>query len=144
MKKIALILGLIFLSGCVSLEHLPEHIAGTYVRQPEEGTAGHYTKTFKMPYQICYDKAVVALKEMGASIRYENKRKKEILAWYFDKIYDKCIDTTKVTISFEEITPQKTKVHVACGNYGLAKFASTELFNRLPDRGGQEGGRNRN
>ncbi len=43
MKKIIVILGLIFLSGCVSLENFPEHVAGTYVRQPEEGTAGQDT-----------------------------------------------------------------------------------------------------
>jgi uncharacterized protein YceK len=131
MKKLVCLICIIFLSGCSSLRNLPDYIAGTYVRQPEEGTAGRYIKIIDLPYSACFDKAEGALKEMGASIRYKNRKKHTILAWYFDKIYDNCIDTTKVGVYFKEISPEKTQVDVACGNYGLAEFAATKLFEKL-------------
>lgn len=131
MKKLIALLCLFFLSGCVTLDKIPDYIAGTYVRQPEEGTPGRYIKTFDAPYGVSFDKIEAALKDMNVPVRYKSKKEKVILAWYFDKIYDKCIDTTKVSVYFKEITPDKTEIHVACGNYGLAKFASEELFKRL-------------
>jgi len=122
---------LFVLAGCTSLKNLPGYIAGTYVSQPEEGTEGRYTETFNSSYANCYQDTKTALSQMGASIRHESKKDHVILAWFFNKIYDNCIDTTKVSIYFEEVNPEKTKVGVACGNYGLAKFASEELFKRL-------------
>ena len=131
MKKIIVILMLIFLSGCVSLENLPDYIAGTYVRQPAEGTGGRYIKTFDSAYEVLFDKAAERVEEIGGRIRYKSKRKGVIIAWYFDEVYRRCIDTTKVTVYFKEITSGKTQIDVACGNYGLARFVSEKLFPKL-------------
>lgn len=132
MKKIVIfIASLIALSGCCSFKNIPEYIVGTYVNQPEEGTAGRYIKTFDLSYLVSFEKAESALVDMGASIRYKSKKKRTILAWYFDKRYKLCIDTTKVSVYFKEISPDKTEIHVACGNYGLAKFVATRLFEKL-------------
>lgn len=128
---LTLIIGMYALSGCCSVKNLPDYIAGTYVNQPEAGTGGRYIKTFDYPYHTCFERSEAILEGMGASIRYKSKRKHKILAWYFDKIYDTCIDTTKVGVYFKELSPQKTQVDVACGNYGLAKFVSDELFKEL-------------
>ena len=68
---------------------------------------------------------------MNVRIRYKSKRDRTILAWYFDKAYESCIDTTKVTVYFKELEPNKTQIDVACGNYGLAEFASKEIFSRI-------------
>lgn len=119
------------LSGCCSLKNLPDYIAGTYVNQPEEGTPGRYIKAVDLPYPASFERAEKALEEMGASIRYKNKKKHTILAWYFDKMYDKCIDTTKVGVYFKELSPEKTQIDVACGNYGLAEFVAAGLFEKL-------------
>lgn len=126
-----LVLVLLFLSGCCKPEHIPGYVAGTYVAQPEEGTEGRYSKTFDRSYPACYEEVETALRDMGVSIRHKSKRKRVILAWFFDKVYDNCIDTTKVSIYFKELKPEKTQIDVACGNYGLAKFTSEELFGRL-------------
>jgi hypothetical protein len=131
MKTLLVIIGILFIAGCSGLGNLPDYIAGTYVTQPGEGTAGRYIKTFDLPYPACFEKAQAALKGMGGSIRYKSRKKREILAWYFDKVYQRCIDTTKVGVYFKEITPGRTEVHVACGNYGLARFVADKLFAKL-------------
>jgi len=130
-KIIPILVCALFFSGCVGLQNIPDYIAGTYVNQPAEGTAGRYSKNFDLPYPVLFEKTEKALKDMGVSIRYKNEKKRTIMAWYFDDIYDNCIDTTKVSVFFKEIEQDKTKVDVACGNYGLAKFASSRLFKSL-------------
>ena len=136
MKHHTYIIGIILigassLSGCCSIKNLPDYIAGTYVKQPEEGTPGRYIETFDYPYPICFEKVIDTLKELGVPVRYKSMRKRMILAWYFNKIYGRTIDTTKVGIYFKKITSEKTQVDVACGNYGLAKFASEKIFQEL-------------
>jgi len=130
-KIIPILVCALFFSGCAGLLNIPDYIAGTYVNQPAEGTAGRYSKNFDLPYPVLFEKTEEALKDMGVSIRYKNRKKHTIMAWYFDAIYDNCIDTTKVSVFFKEIEQNKTKVDVACGNYGLAKFASSRLFDSL-------------
>jgi len=135
MKKyipiIVAVLGMVSVFGCSGLSRMGDYIAGTYVTQPPEGTPGRYIEMIDLPYEECYEKALVTVKKIGVSVRHASKKKGTILAWYFDKIYDKCIDTTKVTIYFKEITPQKTQVDVACGNYHLAEFAAERIFKGL-------------
>jgi len=136
MKHYIYVIGIILigassLSGCCSIKNIPDYIAGTYVKQPEEGTPGRYIETFDYSYPICFEKALGTLKELGVAVRYKSVKKRTILAWYFDGIYDRTIDTTKVGIYFKKITPEKTQVDVACGNYGLAKFASEKIFQGL-------------
>ena len=132
MKKfIPLLLSALLLSGCVAIQNIPEYIAGTYVRQPEEGTGGRYIKIFNLPYSDSFDRAEQAVVEMGGSFRFKSRRKRTILAWYFDKVFAGAIDTTKVGIYFKEIDPGKTRIDIACGNYELAKFVSDRVFARL-------------
>lgn len=119
------------LFGCSGLKNFPGYLMGTYVNQPKEGEEGWYGKSFNYSYIESFEKVEDALMDMGVKIRYKNIKEKTILAWFFDKIYDSCIDTTKVTISFKEIDPNRTEVSVACGNYGLAKFTSEEIYSRL-------------
>ena len=122
---------LAFLFGCCSYDNLPGFIAGTYVNQPKEGEEGWHGQTFNYSYNDSFEKVQGILKEIGVKVRYKNKDEHTMLAWYFDKVYDSCIDTTKVTISFEELDPKTTRISVACGNYGLAEFAAKEIFSRL-------------
>ena len=122
---------LLLFFGCCKPGNLISYVAGTYVTQPEEGTGGRYIKVFNGSYDDCYEEVQNILNEMDVPIRYKNKKKHTIMAWYFDEIFDNCIDTTKVSIFFKEATPEKTRIDIACGNYGLAKFASDKIFSRL-------------
>lgn len=132
MKKfIFFVISLIALSGCCRLENLPDYIAGTYVNQPKEGTGGRYVKIFDLPYSDSFDRAAQAVVEMGGSFRFKSRKRRTILAWYFDKVFVGAIDTTKVGIYFKEIEPGKTQIDIACGNYELAKFVSDRVFARL-------------
>ncbi|MBN1354146.1 MAG: hypothetical protein JW994_05730 [Candidatus Omnitrophica bacterium] len=130
-KPCLLIAFFVFLSGCCRLEHLVDYVEGIYVNQPAEGTGGRYIRVFDSPRDVCYDKVLDILKEIKVQVRHKSTKEKSILAWYFNNIYGNCIDTTKVSIFFKELTPGKTQVDVACGNYDLAKFASDEIFSRL-------------
>jgi len=131
MKLIFYVAILVFIFGCCSRDNLPGFLLGTYVNQPQEGEEGWHGKTFSYSYNDSFKKMQGILKEIGVKVRYKSKDKHTILAWYFDKVYDSCIDTTKVTISFEEIDSKTTRISVACGNYGLAEFAAKEIFSHL-------------
>jgi len=124
------IITVFFLSGC-SIRHFSGYMLGTYVSQPKEGEKGRYSRIFNCPYPVCYEEVQGILIRMGALIFIKNKKGHMISAMHFDKIYRYCIDTTEVGIFFKEIGPAKTQIDVACGNYGLAKFASEKIFSRL-------------
>lgn len=131
---ILIILLLFVISGCASPKNLPRYIWGTYVHQPGEGEEGNYEETFECSYDKCYENVLDILNEMEIKIRYKSKKEHLILAWYFDKLYKSCIDTTKVSIIFTEEDPEYTRINVACGNYELAEFASKEIFSRMKDK----------
>jgi len=78
-KIIPILVCALFFSGCVGLQNIPDYIAGTYVNQPAEGTAGRYSKNFDLPYPVLFEKTEKALKDMGVSIRYKNE--KNALSW---------------------------------------------------------------
>ena len=124
----------ITITGCASPKNLPRYIWGTYVHQPAEGEEGNYEEMFECSYDECYDNVLSILEEMNIKIRYKNKKEHLILAWYFDKLFESCIDTTKVSIIFTEEDPEFTRINVACGNYELSEFASKEIFSRMKDK----------
>lgn len=125
---------LFIISGCASPKNLPRYIWGTYVHQPGEGEEGNHKETFKCSYDECYNNVLDILDEMEIKIRYKSKKEHTILAWFFDKLYESCIDTTKVSIIFTEEDPKNTRINVTCGNYGLSEFASTEIFSRMKEK----------
>ena len=126
--KVSLLVLVIAFSGCT------RYILGTYVRQPKEGEEGNYGRVFVCSYPECYQMSQEVLKDMGVLIFYKNEKEHYISAMYFDRIYNKCIDTTEVGIFFKEIDENATQINVACGNYGLAEFAADRIFSGLDEK----------
>jgi len=120
---------LLYFSGCVG------HIVGTGVRQPKEGERGSYSKIFDCSYLACYEETQnIITEDMRATITYRNPKKGLISAMEFNSYYKNCNSSTEVLISLEEIDPEKTKINVACGNYGLATVVLVKISAVLEDK----------
>jgi hypothetical protein len=117
---------LFFLSGCVG------NIVGTNVRQPKEGQAGTYSQIFDCPYPDCFEELQkIIMQDLRASINRKNPKKGIISALNFNSYYKNCNPTTEALISLQEIEPERTKIVVASGNYGLAEVISLKIFENL-------------
>lgn len=124
-KLVLCVVILFFLPGCIG------NFWGSYVGQPREGQQGRYSRSFNCPYNVCFGETLEILKEIGATIFSKSQKKGIISAMHFGRVYRNYVDTTEVKIFFKKIDSEKTKIDVACGNYGLAEAVSQKIFSEL-------------
>jgi len=132
MSKVIISLIIIFLIfGHTDPVELTKQILGVSIKSLKEEQIGRKSKVFNYDYSSCYEKTLQVLKEMGVYIFRKSKRGHYIVAMNFDKVFEKCIDTTEVGVFFEEINREQTRVDIKCGNLDLVKFIAREVFPRL-------------
>jgi len=134
MKKIILLMmGIVLVAGCTSPKFYPAYFAGTYVNQPKPGEPGTYSLTCNRNYAYCFQKVQDIIKSTNGEVCYSNKGGHQIVTLGFNKIFHNAINTTKVTINFKEIGPDKTEIVIACGNYDLSEFVTDKISKGLKE-----------
>ena len=82
-------------------------------------------------YELCYERTLEILHEIGANPYLKNPRRQYIVAIRFSDIFPRCGNTSKVGFFFETIGPKKTKIIIKSQNTHLAEFVAQMLFEHL-------------
>lgn len=131
---IAVLVAFLFiLGGCHGgMQHPLGRIMGTYVSHPGEGQKGFYRRELQCRWETCFDLAQTILRDnLGVTVFFADETRKQISAMHFHRIYESCIDTTEVYVSFRPTSEGRTNVDVACGNSHLAEFVSIRIYDAL-------------
>ncbi len=112
-------------SGCAGLKEVAKGVAGISTKEVEKSRPGAIKKDFKLPYEICYDNALKALKKIGAYV-YAVDRSKNLVAIYVSEG-----DTTCLGVFFTEIDANNTQVEVASPSTYAKEFIADKLFKHM-------------
>ncbi len=113
------------LLGCANLKEAARGVVGISTKEVEKSRPGAIKKDFNLPYEICYDKALKALKKIGAYI-YTVDRSKNMVAIYVSED-----DTTCLGVFFTEIDANNTQVEVASPSTYAKELIADKLFKQM-------------
>lgn len=128
MKKLTVLLLILFLSGC-SLAQLRQEFIGLSIADVKNSKF-RQTQQYQISADDCVAKIKETLIEMKAIVR-ENKKEKFIVADNFQKVFRSSIDTTQVGILVTAWEVNKSQVDVASDNADLANFVSKKISEKL-------------
>jgi len=115
--------------GC-SMASIRKEFAG-YNRYDILNAEKKYSETFKAGPGTLYEKIVLSVEGMKATVYSVDSKKRLITALRFNESYHACIDTTTVGILIRPKDAESSEVIVASGNYDLAEFVAGKLFEDL-------------
>ncbi|MFH1440652.1 MAG: hypothetical protein ABIH18_01215 [Candidatus Omnitrophota bacterium] len=111
--------------GCANLKEVAKGIVGISTKEVEKSRLDAIKKDFNLPYEICYDKTLKALKNIGSYV-YTIDRSKDLVAIYVSEE-----DTTCAGLFFTEIDANNTQVEVASPSTYAKELIADKLFKRL-------------
>ena len=116
---------IILLSGCANLKEAARGFAGVSTKILEDNRKTAVAKTVASDYFTAYNKALGALKEIGAYV-YAQGIKEHLIA-----IYVSSTDTTPVGIFFKEVDANNTRLEVSSPSSYARDLIAEKLFAEL-------------
>ena len=126
-KTIILVVFMILVSGCASIQEPFKTFWGSSTRVLENARQNSQAKEFSCSYNDCFEKAIKALKEARLDIFLKDKLQHKIVVMNAKN----SVDTTEVGIFFAELNKDKVKIEVSSLSPRAANIVSAELFPEL-------------
>jgi|GEM_PF-1449587 len=113
------------LLGCAMLKEAGKKFLGVSTKELQDLRKTSITRQFNYDYNTCYEKVKEALKEKGAYIYAQGKRK-HMIAFYVSEE-----DTTPVGIFFNETDANKTQIEVSSPSSYAKEAMALKIFSAL-------------
>ena len=127
MRSICVLLLVILLGGCSSMQEGTRGFLGVSTKVLEDGRQDAIKQTFRYDYDSCYNEALKILKKTEVDTYiYAQDRKKGLIAVYLSET-----DTTPVGIFFLAINANNTQIEVASPATYAKESIANKLFSRL-------------
>ncbi len=115
----------VFLGGCAGIKEGAKGFLGISTKAIEDSRKSAMAKTFNYNFDLCYDKTVRVLKNMGAYI-YDKDSDRKMVAFYISQE-----DTTVVGVFFTALDANSTRLEVASPSTYGKELIAKRLFSAL-------------
>ncbi|MCX5782657.1 MAG: hypothetical protein NT145_08185 [Elusimicrobia bacterium] len=122
--------------GCASPSKFVKGFLGISVENLRNQKEGRFSTALEIPYNECYAKALLVLKDMKVEVFVEDKKNRCIGASKFDGVFPYCLSATEVGVFFEYKDELSTRIDVVSKNHRLAEFVLDKIQSKFNAKAG--------